>query len=404
MQALIQSDQISETHILKAGCSDLVYDLRLKDGSSDCFYTDVERFSDKLLVEIVSRLGAVIDGYSHYVRTEMQETPRSRGEYTIEVLMLGMVLCRYAAAAHETPGWIVGLTRGLFRLRRVSPWMKTPADFLRAAVTRVFLVPKIGRAARPEQQPLQGLSRLINWLRATGEFEQEAERLDNWRNFLGTLPEEESEQCLVASMELFDWFQQEAANELGAYTRGVPPFLAGEHCRRGIREDQIFCGKEPVEYQLNMVAAEIMNRGLRQEFAHTPRKVVLVPGCMRGARASTCKARVQDMDIKCAACDPTCPVNHLTRRMRSQGVSVFMVLHSTGFSHWLQRWQREPDCGVTAVACLLNILSGGYEMRARGIASQCVLLDYPGCQKHWHPEGIATAVNQERLGQIVAAT
>jgi hypothetical protein len=42
-------------------------------------------------------------------------------------------------------------------------------------------------------------------------------------------------------------------------------------------------------------------------------------------------------------------------------------------------------------------------MRARGIASQCVLLDYPGCQKHWNREGIATAVNEERLAQIVAA-
>jgi uncharacterized protein len=159
-----------------------------------------------------------------------------------------------------------------------------------------------------------------------------------------------------------------------------------------------------VEYQLNMVAAEIMNRGLREEFVRTRRKVVLVPGCMRGPRASKCKARVNGIDITCAACDRTCPVNQLTRLMKSREAAVFMVLHATGFSHWLERWQREPDCGVTAVACLLNILSGGYEMRARGIASQCVLLDYPGCQKHWHPEGIATAVNPGQLVRIVAAS
>jgi hypothetical protein len=65
------------------------------------------------------------------------------------------------------------------------------------------------------------------------------------------------------------------------------------------------------------------------------------------------------------------------------------------------RWQREPDTGVTAAACLLNILPGGYEMRARGIASQCVPLDYPGCQKHWRREEIATSFNHDQLAQLV---
>jgi hypothetical protein len=50
---------------------------------------------------------------------------------------------------------------------------------------------------------------------------------------------------------------------------------------------------------------------------------------------------------------------------------------------------------------MMNILAGGYEMRARGIASQCVPLDYPGCKKHWTKDGVPTAVNEDRLVQIV---
>jgi uncharacterized protein len=57
--------------------------------------------------------------------------------------------------------------------------------------------------------------------------------------------------------------------------------------------------------------------------------------------------------------------------------------------------------GVAAVACMLNILPGGYEMRARRIASQCVPLDYPGCEKHWTNAGVPTNANEERLVQIV---
>jgi len=81
-----------------------------------------------------------------------------------------------------------------------------------------------------------------------------------------------------------------------------------------------------------------------------------------------------------------------------------MVPHSSGFSRWLERWQNDPSVGVAAVACMMNILAGGYEMRARGIASQCVPLDFPGCAKHWSEKPLATSVNEERLVQIATSS
>jgi hypothetical protein len=52
---------------------------------------------------------------------------------------------------------------------------------------------------------------------------------------------------------------------------------------------------------------------------------------------------------------------------------------------------------LVAVACLLNLVPGGYEMRELGLNAQCVLLDYCGCIKHWHPEGFPTDLNIDRL-------
>jgi hypothetical protein len=382
---------------------DLVYDLRKTDGCSDGFYNEVSRFSDRLLAEIESHAEQAIRGFSEYAQSDLKEPPRSEGEYAIELLTLGMALKLYAGAARSTSGRAVRWSRELFRMRSRWPRAKPLVDFLRAWITRLYFMPNIGRTVLG-QYSIDRLPRLIDWLQATGEFEQECVRLSNWCGFLGSLPAAEAAQWLDTSAHLFAWFEREAEMALGAYTQGVSGFLAGEYAARGCREDQIFCGRKPMEYHLNMVAAEIVNRGLSKDFEQKRDRVVLVPACMRGPYETFCQARTTGDDMECASCSPGCGVNRITRRMRDLGAKVYLVPHAAGFSRWLERWQREPDTAVTAVACVLNILSGGFEMRARGIASQCVLLDYPGCQKHWRKEGIATGLNEERLVQIAART
>ena len=394
--------------------SNLVYNLRNGSSDSNAFYAEIATFAEKIVARIDDHAGPILDGYCHHLRDYNEEAPRSRGEYVVEFLTLGMTLRRYEAAAQATSGWVVTLAQFLILLRRHMPIFKAPADWLRAELSRHFFFPAIQGTQECEPftrsdveqpgawSPSARLSRLIRWLRATSEYEQEALRLRNWRNYLATLTPEDASHCMSAAVESFDDFAAEAASRLGTFTEGVKRFLSGEYARRGCREDQILCGRPPVEYHLNMLAADVMNRGLQDSFERTTRKVVLVPACMRGTKAETCKARTRGVDMTCMACDPDCAVNRITQRMRKLGVSVFLVPHSSGFSRWLDRWEREPGVGVTAVACMLNILPGGYDMRSRRIASQCLPLDYPGCKKHWDPEGSPTAINEDRLVQIIA--
>ncbi len=397
-----ESAALSEPEIAGATAADLIYDLRLGKDCSDGYYADVSRFSDALLTEMEQRANAAIRGYSHYVQTDLGEAARSEGEYAIELLTLGLALTRYAGASEHTPGWVVALARQLLWLRRRSGRMKQAVDRVRGAVTGIFFVPQMGTSVPVGGPSLERLPRLIAWLQATGELEQESMRLRNWQSYLETLSPAEGKRWLETAAELFDWFRREAEASLGMYTRGVAGFLAGERRARAWREDRILRDREPAEYHLGMVAAEIMNRGMRSDFQRAPRRVVLVPTCMRGARASQCRAHVSGLDIVCTGCDPECTVNRITRGMRSLRARVYLIPHATGFSRWLERWQRVPECSVTAVACMLNILPGGYEMRARGIAAQCVPLDYPGCRKHWRREGVSTNLNQNQLVQIVA--
>lgn len=379
--------------------SKLIYDLRDEAGNSDGFYCVLSQFSDELLERIERRISGLLDGYAGYLRVFKLETARSRGEYALEFMMLGMAWRRYEAAARNTPEFCVQVAETLLWMRRRAGRLKPLVDALRAVQAYYRFVPALKRGGEMEGTALARLARLIAWMRATGELEEEALRLENWRGFLMTRAADKAEYWIEVAEELFDEFESEASARIGRYTRGVKGFLDQDYTRRGCREDALFCGRTEAEYHLNMVAAEIMNRGLRKGFDRMKRRVVLVPACMRGAKATSCRALVKGVDIMCTACDPECAVNRITRRMRRMGAKVYLVPHSTGFGRWLDRWQRESDVGVIAVACVLNILPGGYEMRARQIPSQCVPLDYPGCKKHWSREGIPTGVNEERLVQ-----
>lgn len=377
-----------------------IYDLTDSQPGSEAYFAAVAEFADCVVAEAEFRAAPLLDEYAGYLRIATSEPPRTRGEYALELLTLGMALRLYSSAAARTPEWAVGMAEGLLRVRRSSLWLKPAADFVRGILFR-FGFASPAESSDPPLMRVGRLPRLLRWLAATGEFSEETARLRNWQSYLNAASSHASLGCVETAVCFFDWFAMEANDALGTYTKGVRPFLGGAYLRRRIREDRFFCGRRPVEYHLGMVAAEVMNQALRPEFEQTEERVLLVPACMRGDKAATCKGLVDGLDMICMGCDSECQVHQVSSRMREKGVRVYVVPHASGFSRWLERWQREKGVGVSAVACLLNILSGGYEMRRRGIASQCVPLDHPGCRKHWAPQNMPTRVNQEKLVQVV---
>jgi hypothetical protein len=379
-----------------------VYDLRRGNTCSDAFYAVLPAFADQTITAIERRAAPLLDGYSRHVQTFLGEEPRSRGEYALELLTLGMTVSRYETTARKTHAWIISIARWLNLARERFPRATPLIDWARAGLARYSLALDIGRKPKKRAEAVERLVRITEWLQSTGEFRHEARRLNNWRSYFANLSAPKATDWLRAAVELFQEFERQAERALGAYTRGVAPYLAREHEHLRWREDLLTCGKPSVEYHLNMVAAEVMNRGLREDYAHTSQRILLVPACMRRWQSRDCKAHIDGVDMTCAACDPDCAVNRLTLTMREHGIPVYIVPHSSGFSRWLERWQH-TGAGVTAVACVLNILPGGLEMRDRGIAAQCLPLDFPGCRKHWDRLGFPTAVNEKRLVQIATA-
>lgn len=378
----------------------ITYDLR-DTQNSDAFYQKIAGFSAKVGERARADAGDYIKRFMDYLNDRKVEPLRSIGEYAVEILTYGLVWKRYAGAAYRTPGFVLGVFSVLYQLRSRYQRLKPLIDRLRGLLSGVFLVPGIGKPLKNKAVNLKVLKRLLKWMGASGDFKGETKRLQNWYNFFLSQDASVYLDFHNKAVSLFLWFKAESTAELGIYTEALSGFMRERYKDYRWREDAIFCGKERVEYHLNMVASELMNWGLSDSYKKTEVKVVLVPGCMRNPPVTGCQSKHVDGDLQCVGCNAECSVGKIYKTGENEGFKVYIVLHTSSFTKWLKRWQNNENTGVVAIACLLNIAPGGYEIREMKIPSQCVILDYCGCKNHWDEKGIPTSVNTNRLLSIL---
>jgi hypothetical protein len=384
----------------------ITYSLRDGRAESDIYYRDIAAFADEVLAEVEGRVGRLPQAYRSYLEDSIGEEPRTHPEYALELLALGVLWQVYAVDALALPSLPRRVLTGLARLRERGGWLKPGADFLRGMLATPFLAGG-GRPAEVATPKLEQLDRLLGWLGASGIFDQEVKRLAGWRDFLAGQPAEETAAALAAVAALAAWFQVRSEAALGHYTPHVERFLAETHPRYRWRHDALFCGRRRVEYHLNMVGTEILNRAFRAVFLATVRKVVLVPPCMQAPGEGRCQASPTPYGARCAGCTPACRVHQLTKLGEKYGFAVLILPEElTVFSTGAVQPMDRSEVGVVGVSCALTNLSGGWETRELGIPAQGVLLDYCGCRWHWHKEGVPTATNVDQVLRVlgIAAT
>jgi hypothetical protein len=380
----------------------ITYNLRAEEVSSDRFYHTLKCFSKEVLDQINSSAENILHQYAYFVTEDLYERPRSTGEYAIEFLTLGIIWKRYCGASQNSLKPVLSILRLLYLFRQKHTQLKPLIDPIRGKLSSWFLINHLSKSPRNHSKlNRKTFEKLVEWLDATGEFKDEVKRFLNWKKFLYTLSPAETEDYLDKAVQIGEWFESHAHDILGEYTTGVPEFLKTVHPSYRGREDELFCGKDEIEYFVNMIASEIMNQGLRTEFAKTKARVVLVPGCMRGKPEELCMARKEENDIQCTGCTKECNVFRIEQLGRVENFKTYIIPHSSGFTRWLKRWENSTEYGVVAIACPLNIAVGGYEMRELNIPSQCVMLDYCGCKKHWDTKGVATDVNDNQVVNLV---
>jgi len=380
---------------------ELTYSISTTNNGNRDFYKDIAGLTDLVSTQAIHLFKVDVERYKQFIIDADIEECRSFDEYLLEIIMIGVLWRSYENEAKRTPVWQSRLLYKLYLLRKNSPKLKNVVDNVRGKMMTLILYNK------PKGSNLcftrESFGRLIDWLNATGEFFEETRRISNWFCYTKSLSIADAESLLKKAYDFAGWFEKTCKDKLGAYTRNVNPFIEKAKTEYKKREDYGLATRKEIEYHFNMIAAEILNRALRDKFMDAKRKVVLLPTCMRIADDHTCKAKLEGSEKKCISCNPQCNVGKVNASLKAHRIDVYLIPHSSNFSKTLKRWKEVPDVSLVGVACVLNLLLGGYEMISLGIPSQCVYLDFCGCKKHWDKKGIPTSLNTKRLLHVLGA-
>lgn len=371
----------------------ITYSLRDQDEYSDGFYEHISIFTDEVEQKIDGVFAKTVADFQQFLEKNGIEQVRTKEEYELEVLMIGVFWNVYQKRAMRLQLIPRKCLEHLYRMRKQKKH-KQFADRMRGILMTLFLQ-KESHITVSKEDMRKNYTYILKWLSATGDFEHELNRLYHWSTYLESLLLKEANEFFHQAIQLVDWFEKRSEVVLGQYTQWVDSFLAGQRNQYQWREDLISCGRKRVEYHLNMVGAHLLNEAYRVEFEQCKDKRLLLPGCMRSHAGKQCMAIETKNGLSCQKCSKDCLVRKYTQWGEENHFSVYVVPHESSMQS--TAYEQNKSVGIVGVACVLNLIAGGWKAMEMGYVPQCVLLDYCGCQNHWDKTGITTELNENRL-------
>lgn len=355
-------------------------------------------FTDKILAEAKLFFSKDIEAYRNFCENKKVET-LTNNELIIDIVSIGIYYDKYIGYALNSGTISNYILYNLSQLRNNLSFTKPAVDYVRGHLSDYLLYSKY--YSYYEFSPAN-FSKLIQWMKATGEFTEEVKHLQVWNKYFKTLSATEASGEISRIVAFSKYFEDEGDKYFENYFANVRMFLKNTHVNYRKREDYLFCGRSEPEYFLNIFGAEIINRTQSKKFSRTDKKVVLLPSCMRNPETGECKAIQKGPGLKCTSCSSGCEINRIQNSLNKESTEVIIFKHSTFFSNYLKDWNKENNGGLVGVACALNLIKGGYELKKMNIPSQCVFLNYCGCKEHWHKTGIPTSLDLNRLERVLS--
>jgi hypothetical protein len=148
----------------------ITYSLVNSKKDSGSFYTDLGVFTDSLLNEIDPEVNQIVGDFFDFIKKNKIEYLRSANEYLVEFLMIGVYWNNYSGNASKTGFLSKKLLNTLYLQRKRHPKYKAEIDMVRGYLAYSFL--EKNRKTLSDKLNCKGFISLLNWLSATGEFNE----------------------------------------------------------------------------------------------------------------------------------------------------------------------------------------------------------------------------------------
>ncbi len=368
----------------------ITYCLKNHLSNSDGYYSDIKAFTDAWLAQVKASMA---DEIAIFNRECLRRggSIRSMDLSALDLLALGVMLREHGATADKLPSWWLVISCKLVELQERKPQFLPLIKVTRSLLSGLANREKINSNNRP------GLSKFKQWLVAMGE-NTKAERFSAWITCFQLIGNEDHliDRCLQLANE----FSISSMTILGKYTEQVDEFSANEALRHPWRHDAFLRKSTRLEYHLGMLGTEILNREFRMHFLSCPKKVVLLPPCMRFQPESECKAIATKWGVHCASCTPTCRIHQVTKLGERHGFEVFLIPEELRI--YRGESSGKSGMGVVGVSCVLTNMGGGWDADSIDLPAQGLLLDYVGCKYHWDSNGFPTDINFRKLKELLS--
>ena len=256
---------------------------------------------------------------------------------------------------------------------------------------------------------------LLKYLEAIGDYKESLKHLNIWKEFFLNKDENTLKSYFKSIMSFVSFFEDYAKKELHIYTSNVETFKESYLEYHLNNEDIIFCGRSELEYHINLFGADVMNKIFQKSFKARKKRVLLLPTCMRIPKTHKCNALNDKLGLRCNSCNNNCNIGEITKNLNgnynykdnnhedndcNDEIPVYIVSHSSSILSNLTN-DDKTNVSIIGVACINNLIEGGWKISSHGIPPQCVILDYVGCKKHWTPKNIQTTINFNKLQNTV---
>lgn len=372
----------------------LTYCLNLEHLNSNEYYNEIQEISNKILKKGLPDSVVYLNDFMAFIVDNKIENLRSKEEYFIELLLIGIFIGEYKDNARAFKNKSNKIFLILNNIRKKG-WLKYNIDNLRGKLISKILMNKIYVL---KEITIEDFILLIKWLDASGDFKDEVIRLNGWKEFLEKKDKIYSSEILTFCCSISQYLYAECKDSLMKYIKNVNIYLRKYKEKHNNKEDIIYCGKGEIQYFFNMVSAEIMNQVYKEKFLNSSNKLIFLPACMRQTKKE-CLCKKSNKGYECIGCSQNCNVNILRKIGQARNVKIYIIPHETLLSNLESKENNKT--GIIGVACVLNLVSGGWKAIRLGFIPQCVVLDYVGCSNHWLDKGMMTQINIDKLKNLL---